>query len=188
MCGEISDPLERRCRSCGESLGGRAHPGADRDDGAAEPILAPAVSLIGTVLPRHLAAIADNFVAMIVAVGAGAAVPESFPIVRLAIGVSAYLAYYLFFERLISATPGKLLTGIVVVQFDGRPCTWRQVGIRTLLRIVEVNPLLLGGLPAAVCIVSSQNRQRIGDRLAGTIVAPRRLVAKYRRSLQTSGA
>jgi uncharacterized RDD family membrane protein YckC len=39
-----------------------------------------------------------------------------------------------------------------------------------LLRILEVNPLLIGALPASIAILSSKRRQRIGDMLAGTVV------------------
>jgi hypothetical protein len=46
-----------------------------------------------------------------------------------------------------------------------------------LFRLLEVNPLLLGDLPAGISIVSSRDRQRIGDRVAGTVVIPRSAVS-----------
>jgi uncharacterized RDD family membrane protein YckC len=45
--------------------------------------------------------------------------------------------------------------------------------VRTLARLVEVNPLLLGALPAGIAILSSSRRQRIGDWLANTVVVRR---------------
>jgi uncharacterized RDD family membrane protein YckC len=35
---------------------------------------------------------------------------------------------------------------------------------------VEVNPLVVGGLPAAIAVGMSHNRQRLGDMLAHTFV------------------
>jgi uncharacterized RDD family membrane protein YckC len=42
-----------------------------------------------------------------------------------------------------------------------------------LLRLVEVNPLLVGGLPAGIVAVLSPRKQRLGDMLAGTLVVYR---------------
>jgi uncharacterized RDD family membrane protein YckC len=42
--------------------------------------------------------------------------------------------------------------------------------LRTLLRIVEVNPLLFGGLSAGLSIAATKRHQRLGDILAGTLV------------------
>jgi uncharacterized RDD family membrane protein YckC len=43
------------------------------------------------------------------------------------------------------------------------------------LRIIEVNPLLLGGIPAGIVVISTSRKQRIGDLLAGTIVVSDKL-------------
>ena len=51
-------------------------------------------------------------------------------------------------------------------------CRAWQIAVRTGLRLFEVNPLLLGALPAGVAILASSRRQRLGDWLAGTVVAP----------------
>jgi uncharacterized RDD family membrane protein YckC len=58
-------------------------------------------------------------------------------------------------------------------RLDGRPCGVRESLIRTLTRIIEANPLLFGGLPAGIVVMSSERRQRLGDTLAGTIVIKR---------------
>jgi uncharacterized RDD family membrane protein YckC len=71
------------------------------------------------VLPRHIAAILDNLVAMVLGVLAAKTVAEDLPILQLLALVATYLAYYLLFEGLASRTPGKLLTGLVVIQFNG---------------------------------------------------------------------
>jgi len=48
-------------------------------------------------------------------------------------------------------------------------------------RLVEVNPLLLGGLPAGIAVAMSRRRQRLGDMLAGTYVVRRKDLAAIRR-------
>jgi uncharacterized RDD family membrane protein YckC len=81
-----------------------------------------------------------------------------------------YLAYYIVLEALWSRTLGKFFQGLVVRKLDGSPCDWKAALIRSATRIIEVNPLLLGGLPAGLVIISTKRKQRIGDLLAGTVV------------------
>ena len=157
----------------------------NRDTGVPELAIAsndalPAVSTGNTVLPRHIAAILDNVLAMILGVVAAKSVAEDLLAVQLFLFMAVYLGYYFLFEGFISRTPGKLLTGLVVIQFDGGRCTWRQSLIRTCFRILEVNPAFLGAIPAALSIVFSKHHQRFGDKTAGTIVVPSRRVRKQR--------
>ena len=139
-----------------------------------------AVSTEGTIVPRVIAANIDNLIAMILGFGAAFAIPKTWPLLQLLALVVVYLGYYLLSEGLMSRTPGKLVTGLVVIPFGGGRCTWRQVIIRTLFRVLEVNPALFGALPAALFIVLSENRQRLGDKSAGTIVVPARRARKKR--------
>ena len=136
----------------------------------------PAISTTGTVVPRHIAALIDNTVAMLLAVVVAKTIDEQWRIAQFIVALIVYLGYYLLSEGLVARSPGKLLTGLIVTQFNGEPCTWRQTIIRTCLRVLEVNPLLLGFIPAAVCILFSRHHQRIGDRIARTIVVPSHLL------------
>jgi uncharacterized RDD family membrane protein YckC len=81
-----------------------------------------------------------------------------------------YLGYFFLSEALWSRTPGKYLQGLVVVDAGGRRCGWSAALIRTLLRVVEANPLLFGGIPAGLAILASKRNQRLGDLAAGTLV------------------
>jgi uncharacterized RDD family membrane protein YckC len=132
----------------------------------------PAISTDGTVQARHIAAAFDLPFAMLLAVVAGKMLDEEALALQAPVVAAAFLGYYFVFECLLCRTPGKLLTGLVVTQYDGTRCTWRQTLVRTLLRVLEVNPLLFGGLPAAACIVFTRDHQRIGDAVARTIVVP----------------
>jgi len=78
--------------------------------------------------------------------------------------------YYFVFEAVWARTPGKFLTGLEVRMMDGSTASTRAAAIRTLARIVEVTPLLLGGLPAGITILATKRKQRVGDLLAGTVV------------------
>ena len=83
---------------------------------------------------------------------------------------SVYLAYFFVFEALWSRTPGKYLFGLRVCQVNGSRCTLRSAMLRTLLRVIEVNPILFGALPAGIMLLVTKRKQRLGDLLAGTVV------------------
>lgn len=83
----------------------------------------------------------------------------------LAFGVAH--AYFLFFEYRRHATPGKRMFGLSVVSVDGNPLTFRQCLLRELTRMLEAGLIL----PALVSIATSRDRRRIGDFMAGTLVA-----------------
>jgi len=89
---------------------------------------------------------------------------------------SAHLAYFFVFEALWSRTPGKYLFGLRVCQLDGSRCTLRSAMLRTLLRVIEVNPLLFGALPAGIVLLITERKQRLGDILAGTVVISNKIL------------
>ena len=89
---------------------------------------------------------------------------------------SVHLAYFLVFEALWSRTPGKYLFGLRVCQVDGSRCTLRSAMLRTLLRVIEVNPILLGALPAGIVLLFTKRKQRLGDLLAGTVVISNKIL------------
>jgi uncharacterized RDD family membrane protein YckC len=78
--------------------------------------------------------------------------------------------YFPVLEGIWGRTVGKLVTGTMVVDISGKPPgIWKAV-LRTLLRIVEVNPLAAGGVIAGIAVCMSRDRQRLGDMLAHTFV------------------
>jgi uncharacterized RDD family membrane protein YckC len=85
----------------------------------------------------------------------------------------AYLGYYFVPEWLFGTTAGKAFFALRVRQLSGDPCTAGQIAVRTFMRLVEVNPLFLGAIPAGISILSTKRRQRSGDLLAGTVVVRR---------------
>ena len=123
---------------------------------------------------RFFAGIIDNMAAM----GVSFLIAAQLSIIgKIAQGLSVFALYCLYFfmaEALLAMTPGKFAFGLRVVSVSGRNCTTWQVFLRTILRIVEVNPLLLGYLPAGIAILTSKRHQRFGDMLAGTVVISHR--------------
>ena len=134
------------------------------------------MSVVGdTSKARLIAVFIDHLLAFGLMLFVVAFVPESFPIVKAAFFFLIYLAYFVVLEALWSRTLGKYFQGLVVRKLDGSRCDWKGSLIRGGLRILEVNPLLLGGLPAGIAILSSKRKQRVGDMLAGTLVVSNNL-------------
>lgn len=124
---------------------------------------------------RLIAAFIDHLIALGLMFFLVAQVPEDLPWLKATFFFGVYLLYYFVLEALWSRTIGKFVQGLVVRKLDGTPCDWKAALIRTITRLVEVNPLLLGGLPAGIAIIASNHKQRIGDLLAQTVVVSNRL-------------
>jgi len=83
-------------------------------------------------------------------------------------------AYYIVMEALQGATVGKMALGIRVVTLDGSPISWGASIVRNLLRIVDHLPTAMPYLLGALLVRTSPTRQRLGDRVAHTVVVRRR--------------
>jgi uncharacterized RDD family membrane protein YckC len=125
---------------------------------------------------RLIALFIDHLIGFALMLVAVAFVPESMPVVKAILFFLVYLAYFVVLEGLWSRTVGKFVQGLMVRKLDGSRCDWKAALIRGGLRIIEVNPLLLGGLPAGLVVIATERKQRIGDLLAGTLVVSDQLV------------
>ena len=125
---------------------------------------------------RLIAVFIDHLIAFALMMIAVALVPETLPLVKASLFFIIYLAYFVLLEALWSRTLGKFVQGLVVRKLDGSRCDWTAALIRGSLRILEVNPLLFGGLPAGLVIIASARKQRLGDLLAGTVVVSNNLI------------
>lgn len=88
------------------------------------------------------------------------------------VGTGLAAAYFPITEGRWGRSLGKLITGTIVVRGDGRTPSYLQAIVRTLLRLFEVNPFLLGGLPAGICLLVTRNKRRLGDLASATYVIP----------------
>src|SRR4051794_12769687 len=80
--------------------------------------------------------------------------------------VSLALAYFFLCEALFGQTLGKRVMGLRVLMRDGRAAGASAISARTVLRLIDDGPIGL-----IVMVASGRRRQRIGDLLAGTVVA-----------------
>ena len=122
------------------------------------------------IVRRSLATMVDFIVMIVIGGAVGVIVGERSTATSVVIFLAIPIVYYLAFEASMGRTVGKLLTGLKVVDERGAVPSLRAVLIRTATRIVEVNPFLLGGIPAGIIADRSAARQRWGDMLAGTYV------------------
>jgi uncharacterized RDD family membrane protein YckC len=88
----------------------------------------------------------------------------------LVIGLTT--AFWIFYMAALEAgwngqSLGKKLVGIRVVREDGSPIGWSAALLRNVLRLVDGFACYL---VAAVLVWRSPRRQRLGDRVAGTVV------------------
>ncbi|MFW5964222.1 MAG: RDD family protein [Natronomonas sp.] len=81
-----------------------------------------------------------------------------------------YFSYYIIPEWLYGRTLGKQLTGIIVLRSDGRVPSLEQAVLRNLLRIIDGAGGYLLGL---LIILFTNENQRVGDLLSGTLVVSR---------------
>ena len=125
---------------------------------------------------RFFGLVFDNFIGLVIGIVAAGAIPNDQVVLRGTAWVVLYLGYFFLFEALVGSTPGKMIFGLWVRRIEGGRCSWLQAAVRTVARLIEVNPLLLGALPAAIAVLASKNRQRLGDMLAGTVVRRGRTV------------
>ncbi|MFN0072993.1 MAG: RDD family protein [Chloroflexota bacterium] len=78
-----------------------------------------------------------------------------------------FLVYYVGLEMTRGATLGKMALGIRVLKEDGTPLDLQASLIRNILRIVDGQ---LAYLVGAILVWKSDKKQRLGDRVAHTIV------------------
>jgi uncharacterized RDD family membrane protein YckC len=109
-------------------------------------------------------------VLFMIALGVVLMLPEKLRGFTAATWVLILVAYYPVLEGLTGSSFGKWMCKIKVVDAQGGTPGIGKAIIRTLLRLIEVNPLLFGGLPAAIAVAAFPTRQRLGDKAANTYV------------------
>lgn len=84
--------------------------------------------------------------------------------------IAFIVLYFTVLETMYGKTVGKLMCKLSVVDANGeKPKFWQSL-VRTLTRAIELNPKVLGPVPAFICLLIAKKRQRIGDLLAKTYV------------------
>ncbi len=117
------------------------------------------VTILGLVLTGRL----NEFSSMLTIAGAASTLPTTF----VYLGIVT-LVYYFLLEWLFASTIGKSVLRLRVVGRDGDPCTLGASLKRNILRPIDWLPFFY--VIGAIAILSSHDRQRVGDRIAATIV------------------
>jgi uncharacterized RDD family membrane protein YckC len=125
---------------------------------------------------RGLAAIIDSLILLSVwALGVFSSTGSFLGLMRTwtspLVGYLALLvfAYYFILEGLLGATLGKFLLRLRVYDMEGDPCSFGASFKRNALRFIDWLPFFY--LIGAASVLVSSERQRIGDRMARTIVS-----------------
>ncbi len=134
----------------------------------------------GIVAWRWLASIVDSLALMFILLAPVAVLGREVFEQTFWLWLALAAAYFPVMEVLLGGALGKLATGTRVVNIHGQRPSWGQAITRTLLRLVEANPMLVGGIPAGIAVLASGQNQRIGDMLAKTYVLHRRDIARIR--------
>lgn len=127
---------------------------------------------------RAVAAIVDTFILFVAGYGialvTGGTAHGGFELSGgpFFIWLAVAIAYYTVMEARSGDTVGKKLVGLQVVRLDdGGAISMRESVVRTVLRLVDG---LFFYLVGAVLVWTSKKNQRLGDRLAGTVVRRRK--------------
>jgi uncharacterized RDD family membrane protein YckC len=86
------------------------------------------------------------------------------------VAIAMTVLYYIILEGFTGYTLGKLVTRVRVVNENGQRIGLGKALLRTLLRVVEVNPFFFGGIIAGISVLVTQKKQRLGDISANTYV------------------
>jgi uncharacterized RDD family membrane protein YckC len=79
--------------------------------------------------------------------------------------------YFTLLKGHYGQTVGKMAVKIKVVrEADGAPIDYSEVAVRTILRFLDLIPFIIPYLLGALLIWTSDKKQRLGDRVAHTVV------------------
>ena len=141
---------------------------------------APAVGTASVVTGRRIVAGLLDFLPMLafmIAIGDRDGANAQLSGLSVLWWLLAGIVYYGIAELLTGTSPGKAVMGLYVRQLDTSEPTSKQILVRTGWRIIDVFGGYLLGLIVAL---TSPKRQRIGDRVAKTVVLQRAEVTKDR--------
>lgn len=191
LCGTPASPGAQYCVACGEAITRQKQSTGQQPEGT--PTYAPSLEGERPAATLSYQGVAIRFVAQLVDViilgvvvwilgftGAGTITVDAStahvsisPFLGLLVVIDVIIAflYFTILEGRNGQTVGKMLVKIKVVkQADNSPISYGEAAVRTILRIIDLIPFFAPYLLAAVLIWSSENKQRLGDRVAHTVV------------------
>jgi uncharacterized RDD family membrane protein YckC len=121
---------------------------------------------------RFVAILIDLIIIGIIAaiLSVGGAFAGAYP-ATVAIGVAISLLYFILLLGRSGQTVGMMIVKIrVVKEADYSPIGYAEAAIRTILLYIDEIPYLIPYLLGAILIWTSEKKQRLGDRVAHTVV------------------
>ena len=191
-CGTPASPGAKYCESCGAPLG-------TQPAQAVQPTLAPASGyqaprtyvphvappyqgvairfvaiLIDTIIIAIIGGILSipfNALAVITNSASGTVTVSPASAVGGLVSLAVFVLYFTLLEGHYGQTVGKMAVKIKVVrEADGAPIDYSEAAVRTILRFLDLIPYIIPYLLGATLIWSSDKKQRLGDRVARTVV------------------
>jgi uncharacterized RDD family membrane protein YckC len=181
-CGTPAAPGAKFCESCGAPMAAASQPVEGPAIARPAPTYEAPIPYQGVAI-RFVALLIDGIILAIVfwillALFAGSAISYDVSTGAYSISPAYYavyvvyviidLLYFTFLQGRYGQTVGKMAVKIKVVkEADGSPITYGEALIRTILVIIDG---LFAYLVGAILIWTSDKKQRLGDRLAHTVV------------------
>jgi uncharacterized RDD family membrane protein YckC len=194
LCGTPASPGAEYCVACGEKLKRKTSPIGQQPQapptrtsplGVEEPTAFPAAPPCQGVAIRFVAQLVDVIILGIIfwllgftgagtiTIDAATAQVSISPYFGALIVIDIIIAflYFTLLEGRNGQTVGKMIVKVKVVRkANYSPITYGEAAARTILRIIDLIPFVAPYLLAAVLIWSSGDKQRLGDRVAHTVV------------------
>ncbi|MGZ5502869.1 MAG: RDD family protein [Halobacteriota archaeon] len=190
QCGTTTSPGAKYCESCGAAL--TVKPVQSVPAFAPAPgYQAPRAYVPYTTAPyqgvaiRFVAILIDTIIIAIIAgilsapFNAFAAITNASGTVTFSfagvlgglVSLAVFMLYFTLLEGHYGQTVGKMAVKIKVVrEADGAPIDYSQAAVRTILRFLDEIPYFIPYLLGAILIWSSEEKQRLGDRVGHTVV------------------
>ena len=192
QCGTPAPPGAKYCESCGAPLG-------TQPAQAVQPTFAPASGyqaprtyvphvappyqgvairfvaiLIDTIIIAIIGGILSisfNALAVITNSPSGTVTVSPASAVGGLVSLAVFVLYFTLLEGHYGQTVGKMAVKIKVVrEADGAQIDYSEAAVRTILRFLDLIPYIIPYLLGATLIWSSDKKQRLGDRVARTVV------------------
>ncbi|MGZ8880277.1 MAG: RDD family protein [Halobacteriota archaeon] len=187
QCGSTTSPGAKYCESCGALIaprgmqlpaqGAPAYQAPAYYTGAPTPYQGVSIRFVAILIDYLIIGIIAGLVALpfLAAAGAVTAVSENVSTIAWGsvaiaalIGLAIWFLYFTLLEGHYGQTIGKMALNIKVVrESDGMPIDYGEAAVRTVLRIIDG---LFDYLIGAIFIWTSDQKQRLGDRVAHTVV------------------
>jgi uncharacterized RDD family membrane protein YckC len=186
-CGTATSPGAKYCESCGAAVtvqgtqrpaqGPPAYQAPAYYTGTTTPYQGVAIRFVAILIDYVIIAVISGilafpFVVAAIAVAATSGNASAFSWGSIAVaafvGLVVWFLYFTLLEGHYGQTIGKMALNIKVVrEADGAPIDYGEAAVRTILRIIDG---LFDYLIGAIFIWTSDKQQRLGDRVAHTVV------------------